>query len=206
MGMGMARTKINRLLFSGLLATFCLTGCTKTNEITAGNATEVALDSLGVTEKQVKNLNCEDESKNFVVTFDMDSGSYRYEISKAGRIEGHTYTANNSIASESQEEENKESEQKPDEQSQPEETPEETQSLNAKPSETGHSSSVSAQNEVYLNAALANSGLEREDVTDISVQPEGNLMIVEYQVGVYKNRVSVDKETGTVVSTVVYQE
>ena len=67
------------------------------------------------------------------------------------------------------------------------------------PAAEAHQSSKDDQQ--AINLALANAGLTRNDVTDISVSQDGELTVVRFRFGDYINVCMVNLKEGRVVST-----
>ena len=137
-----------------LASALLLTGCGNSElEITKNDILEVARDDANATKKECSNVNIQEEKKYYTVTFDTNSGSYEYKISKDGIIQDRNYKRTGD-----------------EEQVEPENNsaPVETNSEETKKEEKESKNSFDANQQQAINAALANAGLGTDDVTDIS--------------------------------------
>ncbi|WP_270491637.1 hypothetical protein [Holdemanella porci] len=141
-----------------LASTLLLTGCGNSElEITQNDILEVARDDANATKKECSNVSVQEEKKYYIVSFDTNTGSYEYKIGKDGIIQERNYKRSNS------EEKEEVSTTEPIKEKK-EETKVETET---KKEEEKPSTSFDENQQQAINAALANAGLEQEDVTDI---------------------------------------
>ena len=141
-----------------LASTLLLTGCGNSElEITQNDILEVARDDANASKKECSNVSIQEEKKYYTVSFDTTTGSYEYKIGKDGFIQERNYKRSNS------EEKEEVSTTEPVEEKK-EETKVETET---KKEEKKESTSFDENQQVAIDAALANAGLGQEDVTDI---------------------------------------
>lgn len=179
--------KRNSLIFLtafGLL----LTGCSKSGlEITKDDILEVARDDANATKKECENVSIKEQKGSYIVSFTTNGGSYEYKIGKDGIIKERNYKR-------AAKEETTETEKVEDP------VKEETTKKEEKSSTSFDESSKQA-----INSALANSGLEQDDVTNITCSLDSNTK--QYTVTFVLNDVTttsiVDAATFTVISTIL---
>lgn len=136
-----------------LASTLLLTGCGNSElEITQNDILEVARDDANATKKECSNVSIQEEKKYYTVSFDTTTGSYEYKIGKDGIIQERNYKRSNSeeVSTTDPVVEKKE------------ETKNDT-----KKEEKKESTSFDENQQAAIEAAIANAGLEQEDVTDI---------------------------------------
>ena len=173
-----------------LASTLLLTGCgNKELEITQNDILEVARDDANATKKECSNVSVQEEKKYYTVSFDTNTGSYEYKIGKNGIIQERNYKRSNSeeVSTTEPVEEKKE------------ETKTET-----KKEEKKKSTSFDENQQAAINAALANTGLGQEDVTDIgcTLDEATQQYTVTFTFQDIKNTCMVDATTFTVLSSV----
>lgn len=173
-----------------LASTLLLTGCGNSNlEITKNDILEVARDDANATKKECSNVSVQEEKKYYTVSFDTTTGSYEYKIGKDGIIQERNYKRSNSeeVSTTEPVEEKKE------------ETKTET-----KKEEKKESTSFDENQQVAIDAALANAGLGQEDVTDIgcTLDEATQQYTVTFTFQDIKNTCMVDAATFTVLSSI----
>ena len=179
--------KRNSLIFLtafGLL----LTGCSKSGlEITKDDILEVARDDANATKKECENVSIKEQKSSYIVSFTTNGGSYEYKIGKDGIIKERNYkrgAKEETTETEKVEEPVKEETTKKEEKS---------------------STSFDESSQQAINSALANSGLEQDDVTNITCSLDSNTK--QYTVTFVLNDVTttsiVDAATFTVISTIL---
>ena len=182
--------KRNSLIFLtafGLL----LTGCSKSGlEITKDDILEVARDDANATKKECENVSIKEQKSSYIVSFSTNGGSYEYKIGKDGIIKERNYKRG-------AKEETTETEKV-------EEPVKEEKSTTTKKKESSSTSFDDSQQQA-INSALANSGLEQDDVTNITCSLDSNTN--QYTVTFVLNDVTttsiVDAATFTVISTIL---
>lgn len=201
MDMAMEKTmmvKRNSLIFLtafGLL----LTGCGKSGlEITKDDILEVARDDANATKSECENISIKEQKGSYIVSFNTNGGSYEYKIGKDGIIKERSFKR-------TEKEEKTETEQKV------EEPVKEEKSTTTKKEETSNkkdessSTSFDDSQQQAINSALANSGLEQDDVSNITCSLDSNTN--QYTVTFVLNDVTttavVDAATFTVISTII---
>lgn len=201
MDMVMEETKMvkrNSLIFLtafGLL----LTGCSKSGlEITKDDILEVARDDANATKSECENVSIKEQKGSYIVSFNTNGGSYEYKIGKDGIIKERSFKR-------TEKEEKTETEQKV------EEPVKEEKSTTTKKEETSNkkdessSTSFDDSQQQAINSALANSGLEQDDVSNITCSLDSNTN--QYTVTFVLNDVTttavVDAATFTVISTIL---
>lgn len=201
MDMAMEETmmvKRNSLIFLtafGLL----LTGCGKSGlEITKDDILEVARDDANATKSECENVSIKEQKGSYIVSFNTNGGSYEYKIGKDGIIKERSFKR-------TEKEEKTETEQKV------EEPVKEEKSTTTKKEETSNkkdessSTSFDDSQQQAINSALANSGLEQDDVSNITCSLDSNTN--QYTVTFVLNDVTttavVDAATFTVISTII---
>ena len=176
------RRKRNNFII--LASTLLLTGCGNSNlEITQNDILEVARDDANASKKECSNVSIQEEKKYYTVSFDTTTGSYEYKIGKDGIIQERNYKKSNS-------EEKEEAST-----SQPQEEPE---------TKKEESTSFDENQQVAIDAALANAGLGQEDVTDIgcTLDEATQQYTVTFTYQDIKNTCMVDAATFTVLSSI----
>ena len=182
--------KRNSLIFLtafGLL----LTGCSKSGlEITKSDILEVARDDANATKSECENVSIKEQKGSYIVSFNTNGGSYEYKIGKDGIIKERNYKRG-------AKEETTETEKV-------EEPVKEEKSTTTKKKESSSTSFDDSQQQA-INSALANSGLEQDDVTNITCSLDSNTN--QYTVTFVLNDVTttsiVDAATFTVISTIL---
>ena len=194
MGMVMEETmmvKRNSLIFLtafGLL----LTGCSKSGlEITKEDILEVARDDANATKSECENVSIKEQKGSYIVSFNTNGGSYEYKIGKDGIIKERSFKRG-------AKEETTETEKV-------EEPVKEEKSKTSKKEEEKSSTSFDEGQQQAINSALANSGLEQSDVSNITCSLDSNTN--QYTVTFVLNDVTttavVDAATFTVISTIL---
>lgn len=183
--------KRNSLIFLtafGLL----LTGCSKSGlEITKDDILEVARDDANATKSECENVSIKEQKGSYIVSFNTNGGSYEYKIGKDGIIKERSFKHG-------AKEETTETEKV-------EEPVKEEKSTTTKKEEEKSSTSFDEGQQQAINSALANSGLEQSDVTNITCSLDSNTN--QYTVTFVLNGVTttavVDAATFTVISTIL---
>ena len=183
--------KRNSLIFLtafGLL----LTGCSKSGlEITKDDILEVARDDANATKSECENVSIKEQKGSYMVSFNTNGGSYEYKIGKDGIIKERSFKRGTK-------EESTETEKV-------EEPVKEEKSTTSKKEEEKSSTSFDEGQQQAINSALANSGLEQSDVTNITCSLDSNTN--QYTVTFVLNDVTttavVDAATFTVISTIL---
>lgn len=182
--------KRNSLIFLtafGLL----LTGCSKSGlEITKDDILEVARDDANATKNECENVSIKEQKGSYIVSFNTNGGSYEYKIGKDGIIKERSFKRG-------AKEETTETEKV-------EEPVKEEKSTTSKKEEKSSTSFDEGQQQA-INSALANSGLEQSDVSNITCSLDSNTN--QYTVTFVLNDVTttavVDAATFTVISTIL---
>ena len=182
--------KRNSLIFLtafGLL----LTGCSKSGfEITKDDILEVARDDANATKSECENVSVKEQKGSYIVSFNTNGGSYEYKIGKDGIIKERSFKRG-------AKEETTETEKV-------EEPVKEEKSTTSKKEEKSSTSFDEGQQQA-INSALANSGLEQSDVSNITCSLDSNTN--QYTVTFVLNDVTttavVDAATFTVISTIL---
>lgn len=186
MGGETTMVKRNSLIFLtafGLL----LTGCSKSGlEITKEDILEVARDDANVTKKECENVSIKEQKGLYIVSFTTNGGSYEYKIGKDGIITERNFKHSTK------------------EESVQEEPVKEEISTTTKKKESSSTSFDDSQQQA-INAVLTNSGLEQDDVSDItcSLDSNTNQYTVTFVLNDVKNTSIVDANTFTVISTIL---
>ena len=183
--------KRNSLIFLtafGLL----LTGCGKSGlEITKDDILEVARDDANATKSECENVSIKEQKGSYIVSFNTNGGSYEYKIGKDGIIKERSFKRG-------AKEETTETEKV-------EEPVKEEKSKTSKKEEEKSSTSFDEGQQQAINSALANSGLEQSDVSNITCSLDSNTN--QYTVTFVLNDVTttavVDAATFTVISTIL---
>lgn len=190
--------KRNSLIFLtafGLL----LTGCSKSGlEITKEDILEVARDDANATKSECENVSIKEQKGSYIVSFNTNGGSYEYKIGKDGIIKERSFkrgAKEETTETEKVEEPVKEESTKKEEKS----------TTTTKKEEEKSSTSFDESQQQAINSALANSGLEQSDVSDITCSLDSNTN--QYTVTFVLNGVTttavVDAATFTVISTIL---
>lgn len=162
-----------------------LTGCSKSGlEITKSDILEVARDDANATKSECENESIKEQKGSYIVSFNTNGGSYEYKIGKDGIIKERSFKRGTKEESAESEEPVKEETTKKEESS---------------------STSFDESQQQAINSALANSGLEQSDVSDITCSLDSNTN--QYTVTFVLNGVTttavVDAATFTVISTIL---
>ena len=166
-----------------------LTGCSKSGlEITKSDILEVARDDANATKSECENESIKEQKGSYIVSFNTNGGSYEYKIGKDGIIKERSF---------------KQTEK--EEKTETEEPAKEEKSTTTKKEEEKSSTSFDESQQQAINSALANSGLEQSDVSDITCSLDSNTN--QYTVTFVLNGVTttavVDAATFTVISTIL---
>ncbi len=173
-----------------LASTLLLTGCGNSElEITQNDILEVARDDANATKKECSNVSIQEEKKYYTVSFDTTTGSYEYKIGKDGIIQERNYRRSNSEEVSTTE---------------PVEEKKEETKNDTKKEEKKESTSFDENQQAAIEAAIANAGLEQEDVTDIdcTLDEATQQYTVTFTFQDIKNVCMVDAATFTVLSSV----
>ena len=173
-----------------LSSTLLLTGCGNSElEITQNDILEVARDDANATKKECSNVSIQEEKKYYTVSFDTTTGSYEYKIGKDGIIQERNYRRSNSEEVSTTE---------------PVEEKKEETKNDTKKEEKKESTSFDENQQVAIDAALANAGLAQGDVTDIdcTLDEATQQYTVTFTFQDIKNICMVDAATFTVLSSV----
>ena len=173
-----------------LASTLLLTGCGNSElEITQNDILEVARDDANATKKECSNVSIQEEKKYYTVSFDTTTGSYEYKIGKDGIIQERNYKRSNSEEVSTTE---------------PVEEKKEETKNDTKKEEKKESTSFDENQQAAIEAAIANAGLEQEDVTDIdcTLDEATQQYTVTFTFQDIKNVCMVDAATFTVLSSV----
>ena len=173
-----------------LASTLLLTGCGNSElEITQNDILEVARDDANATKKECSNVSIQEEKKYYTVSFDTITGSYEYKIGKDGIIQERNYRRSNSEEVSTTE---------------PVEEKKEETKNDTKKEEKKESTSFDENQQAAIEAAIANAGLEQEDVTDIdcTLDEATQQYTVTFIFQDIHNTAMVDAATFTVVSSV----
>lgn len=182
--------KRNSLIFLtafGLL----LTGCSKSGlEITKDDILEVARDDANATKKECENVSIKEQKSSYIVSFTTNGGSYEYKIGKDGIIKERSFKRG--AKEETTETENVE------------EPVKEEKSTTTKKEEKSSTSFDEGQQQA-INAVLANSGLEKDDVTNItcSLDEASQQYTITFVLNDVTTTATVDANSFTVLSTIV---
>lgn len=165
-----------------------LTGCGKSGlEIKKEDILEVARDDANVTKKECENVSIKEQKGSYIVSFTTNGGSYEYKIGKDGIITERNFKHSTK-----------------EEESVQEEPVKEEISTTTKKKESSSTSFDDSQQQA-INAVLTNSGLEQDDVSDItcSFDSNTNQYTVTFVLNDVKNTSIVDANTFTVISTIL---
>lgn len=180
--------KRNSLIFLtafGLL----LTGCSKSGfEITKDDILEVARDDANATKSECENVSIKEQKGSYIVSFNTNGGSYEYKIGKDGIIKERSFKRGAK-----------------EETTETEKVEEPVKEETTKKEEKSSSTSFDENQQQAINSALANSGLEQSDVSNITCSLDSNTN--QYTVTFVLNDVTttavVDAATFTVISTIL---
>ena len=164
-----------------------LTGCGKSGlEITKEDILEVARDDANATKSECENVSIKEQKGSYIVSFSTNGGSYEYKIGKDGIITERNFKHSTK------------------EESVQEEPAKEEISTTTKKKESSSTSFDDSQQQA-INAVLTNSGLEQDDVSDItcSLDSNTNQYTVTFVLNDVKNTSIVDANTFTVISTIL---
>jgi hypothetical protein len=182
--------KRNSLIFLtafGLL----LTGCSKSGlEITKDDILEVARDDANATKSECENVSIKEQKGSYIVSFNTNGGSYEYKIGKDGIIKERSFKRG--------------AKEETTETKKVEEPVKEEKSTTSKKEEEKSSTSFDEGQQQAINSALANSGLEQSDVTNItcSLDSNTNQYTVTFVLNDVTTTATVDATTFTVLSTI----
>lgn len=187
---------MNKHLMTGsaaacLLAVSCLlSGCSRDEDVSIENATEVALDDSNNTSETVTNLESTEKDGKYVVSFNVDNGTYTYTIEKNGIIEKCDYNKGDTQT-------------QPQTDTQGEKQTEQKDTASHEDQSQSNTDGLISEQEA-LNAALNNAGLAESDVTDIqtTLNKKQKEYTVEFVYGDATNQVTVNAETGEVLSSI----
>lgn len=184
--------KRNSLIFLiafGLL----LTGCSNSGlEITKDDILEVARDDANATEKECENVSIKEQKGSYIVSFNTNGGSYEYKIGKDGIIKERSFKRGaKEETTETEKVEEPVKEEKP--------------TTSKKEEEKSSTTSFDENQQKAINSALANSGLEQSDVSNItcSLDSNTNQYTVTFVLNDVTTTATVDAATFTVISTIL---
>lgn len=183
--------KRNSLIFLTALG-LLLTGCSKSGlEITKEDILEVARDDANATKSECENVSIKEQKGSYIVSFNTNGGSYEYKIGKDGIIKERSFKRG-------AKEESTETEKV-------EEPVKKEKSTTSKKEEEKYSTSFDEGQQQAINAALANSGLEQSDVSNItcSLDSNTNQYTVTFVLNDVTTTATVDAATFTVISTIL---
>ena len=187
--------KRNSLIFLtafGLL----LTGCSKSGlEITKSDILEVARDDANATKSECENVSIKEQKGSYIVSFNTNGGSYEYKIGKDGIIKERSFKRGAKEESTETEEPAKEEKS----------TTTKKGDSSTKKEEEKSSTSFDEGQQQAINAVLANSGLEQDDVTNItcSLDEASQQYTVTFVLNDVTTTATVDAATFTVLSTIL---
>lgn len=190
------------LLISSLSALVLLTGCKAGNTVSAEDASEVVLDDSGYKLNEVSDLRTQESKNGYIIEFTTPKGNFKYEVSKKGIIVGREIYKDVEPKSDNSTQGITDAKKEPaknESDSNKEENVNHASEDKEQPAAETHQSSKDDQQ--AINLALANAGLTRNDVTDISVSQDGELTVVRFRFGDYINVCMVNLKEGRVVST-----
>ena len=167
-----------------------LTGCSKSGlEITKSDILEVARDDANTTKSECENESIKEQKGSYIVSFNTNGGSYEYKIGKDGIIKERSFKRTEKEETTKTEEPAKE----------------EKSTTTKKEEEKSSTTSFDEGQQQAINSALANSGLEQSDVSNITCTLDSNTN--QYTVTFVLNGVTttavVDAATFTVISTIL---
>ena len=187
--------KRNSLIFLtafGLL----LTGCSKSGlEITKSDILEVARDDANATKSECENESIKEQKGSYIVSFNTNGGSYEYKIGKDGIIKERSFKRIEKEEKTETKEPTKEETTKKEEKS----------TTTTKKEEEKSSTSFDEGQQQAINSVLANSGLEQDDVTNItcSLDEASQQYTVTFVLNDVTTTATVDAATFTVLSTIL---
>ena len=168
-----------------------LTGCGKSGlEITKDDILEVARDDANATKKECENVSIKEQKSSYIVSFTTNGGSYEYKIGKDGIIKERNYK--------------REAKEETTETEKVEEPVKKKKSTTTKKKESSSTSFDESSNQA-INAVLANSGLEQDDVTNItcSLDEASQQYTITFVLNDVTTTATVDANSFTVLSTIV---
>ena len=180
--------KRNSLIFLtafGLL----LTGCSKSGlEITKDDILEVARDDANATKSECENVSIKEQKGSYMVSFNTNGGSYEYKIGKDGIIKERSFKRGAK-----------------EETTEAEKVEEPVKEETTKKEEKSSSTSFDENQQQAINSALANSGLEQSDVSNITCSLDSitNQYTVTFVLNDVTTTAVVDAATFTVISTIL---
>ena len=180
--------KRNSLIFLtafGLL----LTGCSKSGfEITKDDILEVARDDANATKSECENVSIKEQKGSYIVSFNTNGGSYEYKIGKDGIIKERSFKRGAK-----------------EETTETEKVEEPVKEETTKKEEEKSSTSFDEGQQQAINSVLANSGLEQNDVSNItcSLDSNTNQYTVTFVLNDVTTTATVDATTFTVLSTIL---
>ena len=180
--------KRNSLIFLTALG-LLLTGCSKSGlEITKSDILEVARDDANATKSECENESIKEQKGSYIVSFNTNGGSYEYKIGKDGIIKERSFKRGAK-----------------EESVQEEPAKEEKSTTTTKKEEEKSSTSFDEGQQQAINAVLANSGLEQDDVTNVtcSLDEASQQYTVTFVLNDVTTTATVDAATFTVLSTIL---
>ena len=166
-----------------------LTGCSKSGlEITKSDILEVARDDANATKSECENESIKEQKGSYIVSFNTNGGSYEYKIGKDGIIKERSFKRGAK-----------------EESVQEEPAKEEKSTTTTKKEEEKSSTSFDEGQQQAINAVLANSGLEQDDVTNVtcSLDEASQQYTVTFVLNDVTTTATVDAATFTVLSTIL---
>ena len=167
-----------------------LTGCSKSGlEITKSDILEVARDDANATKSECENESIKEQKGSYIVSFNTNGGSYEYKIGKDGIIKERSFKRGAKEETTKTEEPAKE----------------EKSTTTTKKEEEKSSTSFDEGQQQAINSVLANSGLEQDDVTNItcSLDEASQQYTVTFVLNDVTTTATVDAATFTVLSTIL---
>lgn len=168
-----------------------LTGCSKSGlEITKDDILEVARDDANATKKECENVSIKEQKSSYIVSFTTNGGSYEYKIGKDGIIKERSFKRG--------------AKEETAEKEKVEEPVKKEKSTTTKKEEKSSTSFDESSNQA-INAVLANSGLEQDDVTNItcSLDETSQQYTITFVLNDVTTTATVDANSFTVLSTIV---
>ena len=187
-----------------LASALLFTGCAGNDlKITKNDVLEVARDDANATKSECKNVSVEKGVDYYTVNFDTDTGSYSYKIGFDGLIQERSY-GKSASGNTSTEASSETQEQTTEEKTETKKTTKKKKKTTEKSEKTESASTVDANQQQALTAALNNVGLEQSDVTDITctLSEDQSSYLVTFNNGGTINQVTVDATSFTVLSTI----
>ena len=194
------KVMINKKGLFILASALLLSGCGNSElEITKDDILEVARDDANTTKKECSNVNVQEEKKYYTVTFDTNSGSYEYKIGKDGIIQDRNYKRL------TDEEEKVETSVEIKKEETKTEAKAESKKEETKKEEEQSKTSFDENQQLAINAALANAGLGDDDVTDIKcvLDENTNQYTVTFNFQGTNNTSVVDASSFVVLSSII---